>query len=71
MIMSLRKIAIEANKKREAGVSTDEINSFIRGRASLLGLYVEMSNGCVFEICLTATGETIRYNQNVYAYSAS
>jgi hypothetical protein len=70
-MMGMREIAIEAMKKRNAGISKDEIHRFIRGQTSLLGITTEEDRGDWFSIRLTTTGEINRYDQDGYSYSAS
>ena len=70
-MMGMREIAIEAMKKRNAGISKDEIHRFMRSQMLLLGMTTEQDHGDWFSIRLTATGEIVRYDQNGYSYSAS
>lgn len=70
-MMGMREITIEAMKKRNAGISKDEIHRFIRNTTSLLGVTTEVERGEWFLIRLTTTDEVIRYDQNGYSYSAS
>ena len=69
--MGMREIAIEAMKKRNAGIPQDEIHRFIRSQTSLMGITTEEDRGDWFSIRLTTTGEIIRYDQNGYSYSPS
>ncbi|MGY4428511.1 hypothetical protein ACVWWO_000988 [Bradyrhizobium sp. F1.13.1] len=70
MRMGMRQIAIEAMRKRNAGVSTYEIDSFIRNQSALLGICVEENHPDEwYTIRLSDTGEIIRYDQNGYSYS--
>jgi hypothetical protein len=68
--MGMREIAIEAMRKRNAGISKEEIHAFIHGQASLLGgVTTEVAHGDGFSIRLTTTGEVVRYNdQDGYSY---
>jgi hypothetical protein len=71
--MGMREIAIEAMRKRNAGISKEEIRAFIHNQASLLGgITAEVTHEDQFSIRLTTTGEVVRYDgQDGYSYKPS
>jgi hypothetical protein len=72
LMMGMREITIEAMKKRNAGISKDEIHALLRSQAALLWITTEEDHGDRFALRLTTTGEVIRYDdRNGYSYSAS
>lgn len=69
--MTLREIVLESIAKQNAGASEEEIEGYIREKASTIGLYIETKSERSFSIRMSETGEVIRRDQNGYSYKPS